>query len=57
MAKFKFGRADVAKYLTELDAVLTKVRPSIEIHAVRDSKDDMILECMVEPGAALIRAW
>ncbi len=52
--KFHLGRGDVVRYLTDLDAVLTKVRPSTEIHAVRDASDNMILECAVEAKAELI---
>jgi putative PIN family toxin of toxin-antitoxin system len=52
--KFQFDRGDLARYLTDLDAVLTKVRPSLEIQAVRDPSDNMILECAVEARAELI---
>jgi putative PIN family toxin of toxin-antitoxin system len=52
--KFHFDRAAIANFLTDLDQLLHKVRPTIEINAVRDPKDDMILECAIEAGAALI---
>lgn len=53
-SKFGFTRAETSKFLTDLDQVLQKVRPSIEIDAVRDTKDNMILECAVEANAHLI---
>jgi putative PIN family toxin of toxin-antitoxin system len=52
--KFHFDRATIAKLLTDLDQVVSKVRPSAEIRAVRDPKDNMILECAVEAKADLI---
>jgi putative PIN family toxin of toxin-antitoxin system len=52
--KFHFERCAIAGFLTDLDQVVRKVRPKIEIKAVRDSKDNMILECAIEAGAALI---
>jgi putative PIN family toxin of toxin-antitoxin system len=52
--KFHFERSATAGFLTDLDEVITKVRPTIEIKAVRDPKDNMILECAVEAGASLI---
>jgi putative PIN family toxin of toxin-antitoxin system len=52
--KFHFDRAIIAKLLADLDQVLNKVRPSIEIKAVRDPKDNMILECAIEAKAELI---
>jgi uncharacterized protein len=53
-AKFHFERASVAGFLTDLDRVIIKVRPSIEVNAVRDPKDNMILECAIEAKAELI---
>ena len=52
--KFHFERAAIAGFLTDLDGVVHKVRPTTEIKAVRDPKDNMILECAVEANAALI---
>ena len=52
--KFQFRRPEIVKYLTDLDAVLTKVRPSVEIKAVRDVDDNMVLECAVEAEAEVI---
>ncbi len=52
--KFHFDRAAVAGFLNDIDRVVSKVRPTIEIEAVRDPKDNMVLECAVEAGAALI---
>lgn len=52
--KFSFTRAEVTKLLTDLDRVFTKVRPSIELDAVRDPKDNMILECAIEANAQLV---
>jgi putative PIN family toxin of toxin-antitoxin system len=52
--KFGFTRAEITKFLTDLDRVLIKVRPSIELNAVRDPKDNMILECAVEAHAQLV---
>ena len=52
--KFEFDRGDIVSYLTSLDQVVTKVRPSREIQASRDPNDNMILECAVEAKAALI---
>lgn len=53
-SKFQFNRAAIANFLTDLDRVLIKVRPGIEINAVRDPKDNMILECAVEAQGELI---
>jgi uncharacterized protein len=52
--KFSFTRAETARLLTNLDKVLTKVRPTIEVDVVRDPKDNMILECATEAKAELI---
>ena len=52
--KFHFDRATIANFLTDLDRVLTKIRPHLEISAVRDPKDNMILECAAEAHAELI---
>lgn len=52
--KFQFERATIAGFLTDLDRVVLKVRPTVEIKAVRDPKDNMILECAVEAGATLV---
>lgn len=52
--KFLFDRSQIAKYLTDLDRVVAKVRPSREINVVRDPKDNMILECALEAQAELI---
>lgn len=52
--RFNFTRAEATQYLTDLDQLLTKVRPSIEINEVRDSSDNMILECAVEAKAEVI---
>jgi putative PIN family toxin of toxin-antitoxin system len=52
--KFHFERAITAGFLTDLDQVVHKVRPTVEIKVVRDPKDNMILECAVEARAALI---
>lgn len=53
-SKFQFDRASLANFLTDLDRVLVKVRPRLKISAVRDPKDNMILECAVETQAELI---
>jgi putative PIN family toxin of toxin-antitoxin system len=53
-AKFNLQREDIAGFLTNLDQVVHKVRPRHEIHAVRDPKDNMILECAIEAQAQLI---
>ena len=53
-AKFHFNRAEATKYLTDLDQLVTKVRPSVEVNAVRDPDDNMILECALEAGAELV---
>jgi len=52
--KFHFERAAISGFLTDLDRVVHKIRPTIEIRVVRDPKDNMILECAVEASAALI---
>lgn len=52
--KFNFTRVEVTKFLTGLDRLLTKVRPSLELTVVRDPKDNMILECAVEANAQLV---
>lgn len=52
--RFGFSRRDIAKYLTDLDQVVSKVRPSIELFVARDPNDNIILECAVEAQAALI---
>ena len=52
--RFKFTRSETAWYLTELDQVLTKVRPSTQLNVVRDSSDNMILECALEAKAELV---
>jgi putative PIN family toxin of toxin-antitoxin system len=52
--KFSFARAEITSFLTNLDRVLIKVRPSIELDVVRDPKDNMILECAVEANARLV---
>ena len=52
--KFGFSRAEVTKFLSDLDRILTKVRPSIQVSAVRDPKDNMILEAAIEANAQLI---
>jgi putative PIN family toxin of toxin-antitoxin system len=56
-SKFQFNRAAITNILTDLDRVLIKVRPGIEINAVRDPKDNMILECAVEVQGELIIAF
>ncbi len=52
--KFHFERAAAAGFLTDLDQVVHKVRPGVEIKAVRDPKDNMILECAMEANAQLV---
>jgi len=52
--KFGFSRAEVTKFLSDLDRILTKIRPSIQVSAVRDPKDNMILEAAIEANAQLI---
>ena len=52
--KFQFGRREVVQYLKALDRVVHKVRPIIEVDAVRDPKDNMILECAIEVNAELV---
>ena len=52
--KFSFSRAETSKFLTDLDRILMKVRPSIQLDVVRDPKDNMILECALEANAHLI---
>ncbi len=52
--KFHFSRAEITKYLNDLDQVVAKVRPAMEIKAVRDASDNMVLECALEAGAELI---
>jgi putative PIN family toxin of toxin-antitoxin system len=52
--KFRFDRSAVVGFLTDLDRILHKVRPSVKIEAVRDPKDNMILECAIEARAELI---
>ena len=52
--KFSFTRTEIARFRKSLDRVLIKVRPSIELNAVRDPKDNMILECAVEANAQLV---
>jgi putative PIN family toxin of toxin-antitoxin system len=52
--KFSFARAEITKFLTDLDRVLVKVRPSIELNVVRDPKDNIILECAIETNAQLV---
>ena len=52
--KFHLARSETAKYLSDLDQILRKVRPRIELKVVRDAKDNMILECAVEAKAVLV---
>jgi putative PIN family toxin of toxin-antitoxin system len=52
--KFNFTRTEITEFLTDLDRVLVKVRPSIELEVVRDPKDNMILECAIEANAQLV---
>lgn len=52
--RFQFTRNDTTEYLNNLDQVLTKVRPRIEVNIVRDSNDNMILECAIEAKAELV---
>ena len=52
--KFNFDRASIATLLTNLDRVVNKVRPSVSVEAVRDPKNNMIIECAVEASAELI---
>ena len=52
--RFKFTRNETALFLTDLDRVLTKIRPSTQINVVRDSSDNMILECALEAKAELV---
>jgi putative PIN family toxin of toxin-antitoxin system len=52
--RFNFNRAEVSQFLKDLDKVLTKVRPSLEVNVVRDPKDNMILECALEAKAELV---
>lgn len=54
MHKFQFDRATAVQFLSDLDRVLVKVRPSVEVNAVRDPKDNMVLECAVEAEANLV---
>lgn len=54
ISRFKFSRSEATQYLTDLDQLLNKVRPSININAVRDSSDNMILECAVEANAEVV---
>jgi putative PIN family toxin of toxin-antitoxin system len=52
--KFGFTRSETVRLLTDLDRVLTKVRPRVEINIVRDPKDNMIIECAIEAKAELV---
>ncbi|HVC36572.1 MAG TPA: putative toxin-antitoxin system toxin component, PIN family [Candidatus Dormibacteraeota bacterium] len=52
--RFKFTRSETTRYLTDLDQVLTKIRPSTQVNIVRDSSDNMILECALEAKAELV---
>ena len=52
--RFQFTRLETSQYLTDLEQILTKVRPSTQINIVRDSSDNKILECAVEAKAELV---
>jgi uncharacterized protein len=52
--RFDFQRADAVRYLNALEQVLIRVRPTVEISAVRDPEDNMILECALEAHAELV---
>ena len=52
--RFKFTRSETTRYLTDLDQVLTNIRPSTQVNIVRDSSDNMILECALEAKAELV---
>lgn len=52
--KFGFTRTEISKFLTGLDRVLLRVRPSRELDVIRDPKANMILECAIAANAQLI---
>jgi putative PIN family toxin of toxin-antitoxin system len=52
--RFNFQRDEIVRYLSALDGICAKVRPSKEINAVRDPNDNIILECAVEARADLV---
>ena len=52
--RFQFTREATTQYLTDLDQVLSKVRPRMQVNIVRDSSDNMILECALEAKAELV---
>jgi putative PIN family toxin of toxin-antitoxin system len=54
ISKFNFTQSDVAAFFLDVDDVFIKVRPRTVLDVVRDSDDNMILECAVEARASLI---
>ncbi|HUD07432.1 MAG TPA: putative toxin-antitoxin system toxin component, PIN family [Candidatus Saccharimonadales bacterium] len=53
--KFNFKRSDVVRWITQLEQVVTVIRPQKKIDVVGDDPDDnKILECAVEAKADLI---
>jgi putative PIN family toxin of toxin-antitoxin system len=53
--RFKFERADVVRWITQLEQAVTVIRPQKKLSVVeRDPDDNKILECALEARADLI---
>jgi putative PIN family toxin of toxin-antitoxin system len=53
--RFNFERTDVVHWITQLEQVITVVRPQIKLNVIeRDPGDNKILECALEAKADLI---
>jgi putative PIN family toxin of toxin-antitoxin system len=53
--RFNFERTDVVRWITQLEQVITILRPQIKLNVIeRDPGDNKILECALEAKADLI---
>lgn len=53
--KFMFKRADVVRWISHLEQVITVIRPKVKLDIIeRDPDDNKILECAEESNADLI---
>src|ERR1017187_3092555 len=52
--KFLFERPQVVKMIHDIRKVVTIVYPTRKVMVVRDSDDNMVLECALEAGSDLV---
>ncbi len=53
--RFKFDRADVVRWINQLEQVIKVVRPQLKLNVIeRDPDDNKVLECALEAKVDLI---